>query len=69
MFKALKISTWTVNPCANVGLTKTGLSLQFTVSGGVFTRNCKVDNKDMKCQQSMETFLIVFNLHVKNNFK
>lgn len=31
---------------AKVGLTKTGLSLQFTVSGGVFTRNCKVDNKE-----------------------
>lgn len=56
--KAFRISTWIVNPCANVGLTKTGMLLQFIVSRGVFTRKCEVDNEDRNVNNQWIHFLL-----------
>lgn len=43
---------------AKVGLTKTGLSLQFTVSGGVLTRKREVDNEDRNVNNQWIHFLL-----------
>lgn len=43
---------------AKVGLTKTGLSLQFTVSGGVLTRKCEVDNEERNVNNQWIHFLL-----------